>query len=124
MIDLIARRREMMGASGGIPDPWPIGESRTQDDFVWYDNKLASTGNYRNYNGWRASEMIDIEGVITLNFTSSASALGYNNFYDANGDILLTFNRQGVVQVPPDAQYMILSQNKNQPLEMTITRIA
>lgn len=102
---------------------WKVGETKTQNDFVWYENKLAWSGNYRDYNGWRATEMIDVEGMISLSFNSAATVVNYNYFYDAGGMIVQSFSRQGTVQVPSDAKYMIMSQKMTLSLEMTITRI-
>lgn len=119
-----ATRRMMMRS--GATEWWPIGGVKTQDDFVWYDNKLASarTSGYRDYNGWRASEPILVEGFGKLLFTSSSGAVGYNYFYDADGNPTGSmFNRTGEVSIPSDAKWMRLSSNMNQSLQMTIERI-
>jgi len=138
MIDLIARRREMMGASGGIPDPWAIGESRTQDDFVWYTNRICQTNNnsptstppYTVFSThYRATDFIDIEGSHEFHIDSVETRdIGYNVWRDNDGLYISSFKRtpNTNVIVPAGAKYMQLSQGKDsgRDLNITITRIS
>ena len=95
----------MMAGRGGKVEPWPIGETRTQDDLTWYNNRLCQYNN--NYatatppytvfsTHYRATDLIDIEGS---NFSRTPNS---------------------VVSVPSNAKYMQLSQGKDSGRDLNL----
>lgn len=117
------RRRSMMEDHSF----WPLGQTKTQNDFEWLDNTLAMAlwdSQTRTYNNWRCSEPIPVEPGWVLRFNASAASKGYNYFYNVDEHLAGgSFNRDGDITVPDWATSMRLSQNKRQDLTMTIHRI-
>lgn len=126
------RRSMMMAGRGGKVEPWPIGETRTQDDFTWYNNRLCQYNN--NYatatppytvfsTHYRATDLIDIEGSKSfLIISTETSDIWYNVWRDADGLYISNFSRtpNSVVSVPSNAKYMQLSQGKDSGRDLNL----
>lgn len=76
---------------------------------VYIDN---NNGSVVSYNTWSATDFIDVSGISTIYFCSSATSAAdrqYNAWYDSNKAFISNFWLSPFISVPANAKYMRMS---------------
>lgn len=72
---------------------------------------IASDGTQQAYNGWSATDYINIEGTTKIYRWSNISSASYNAWYDSNKNFISFFGSSEIDTVPNNAKYVRYSSN-------------